>query len=259
MLILVIKIYMGIISKESLKKIFFGDEEDNKKFDTTLKSLSKTDPYSLVIRSSAYGSVLAKLPESIELRFTSEWDTLLPSSNSDLFKVFNLATNEAFNFHFKNKKLSAQVWSGNSPIELSLPLEFKAQSEEEAKRNLNYIKMLVKMNQPTQNKSGLMKPPGPHVFEDSEIMKKIFGQNAKGDNISIMVGNFMLFTKVIILEVTPEIKSILDSNGMPMVINCQVTFRSFYTFLADEIDGLLFSNKNTVLNSRNKKDKNLDL
>lgn len=246
---------MGIISKESLKKIFFGDEESNKKFDTTLKSLSKTDPYSLVIRSSKYkSSVLAKLPESIELRFTSEWDTLLPSSNSDLFKIFNLATNEAFNFHFKNKKLSAQVWSGNSPIELSLPLEFKAQSEEEAKKNLDYIKLLIKMNQPTQNSSGLMKPPGPHVFEDSKIMEKMFGKQAAGDNISIMIGNFMLFTKVIILEVTPEIKSILDSNGMPMVINCQVTFRSFYTFLADEIDGLLFNDKNAVVTSREKKD-----
>lgn len=181
------------------------------------------------VYSSLHGSVTARVPETLALQLTADWDTPLSSSNPGFLDV---ALQEIKSLATKTQLASAQVWSGSAPIEITLPLEFYADKNPKLEV-INPIVLLAKMALPSATnlaEHGLFTPPGPRIFN--------VGGGAN-DQISIEIGNFMLFTKVIVINVNPTFTTRdMSKSGYPLRATCEVTFRSMFSLTGPEFAGM---------------------
>lgn len=174
-------------------------------------------------------SVIARLPEEIQMQLASEWDT--PFLQSGGTGILEVAAQTLGGVSTKTQFASAQVWSGSSPIELTLPLEFYAQ--ENATRDVvQPIVALAEMALPrTSNRGegGLFTPPGPRVFAK-------FGKLQGDTNITVQIGSFLTFKRVIITTVNPTfVTRDMTQDGAPLRATCEVTFRSMFTLTGDQL------------------------
>lgn len=203
--------------------------------------------YILSIASSKHGNVKARLPEKISIALSSDWKSAL-DNNDAAGSITAGAVQEIFGKSTTVQKFSAQIWSGNSPIELTLPLEFRAgyepgsvsktaSSEDAYKDVIAPIKRLYKMCLP-RGSTGLMEPPGPRIFnkDDTSLLSK---RKDNGDSIIIKIGNFLVFQKVIVTAVSAEFDGQMSQDGFPMSARAEVTFRTMYSLVTSEVDGML--------------------
>ena len=182
------------------------------------------------INSSVNGAVVARAPEEVSLRLSSEWDTALGQSTSSNLGILGA---EVAGTSIRTQFSSAQVWSGNSPIEITLPLEFYSESSSR-EEVINPIVKLAKMALPRKGGSinipgigevGVFIPPGPRIFNL---------QNDANDQITIQFGNFVTFRKVIITEVEPVfVTRDMHSSGFPLRARCEITFRTIFSLTGD--------------------------
>lgn len=194
-------------------------------------------PNFLVYISSKKGTVVARAPEELALNLTSEWDTPLLSSG---FTLLDLALREGFGKSTKSQFASAQVWTGSSPIEITLPLEFYAEADP-ILEVVQPIVTLARMALPTLSgkagDQGFLTPPGPSLLGFN-----IRGNESKdsNDQISIVIGNFLNFTNVIITEVSPTfVTRDMTKGGAPLKATCDVTFRTMFSLTGNDFAGFL--------------------
>lgn len=146
-----------------------------------------------------------------------------------------------------SQSMTAQVWEGTQPMELTIELEFLAESNP-LDEVLTPIKNLIKMVLPSKGGSGgetlLMQPPGPayaSVVDWSDLSAKR-GEGATDKQITIHMGNFMIFDSVVIESVNTTVHSMMHNSGVPLHATCSVTFKTFFVPLLEDVDGM-FRNK----------------
>jgi len=188
------------------------------------------------IISSQHGSVIARAPEELALQLSSEWDSALGGGGSN--SGLGILAAEGAGLSTRNEFSSAQVWSGNSPIEITIPLEFYAEesSQEEV---VNPIIKLVKMalprkggttNIPGVGEVGLFVPPGPRIFNTG---------GSANDQITIQLGKFVTFRKVIMIEANPVfVTKEMHSSGFPLRATCEIRFRTIFSLTGDDFQGM---------------------
>ena len=187
--------------------------------------------YTMEINSSRHGIVKARVPEQIQMQITSEWDSILGSSGLTSIGVL---VSELSKFSTRNEFTSALAWAGNTPIELTIPLEFYAESHAE-EEVIEPIRKLGRMALPGSKSlfNGniiLFSPPGPRLFDLGD---------ATSDDIIIQIGNFLYFTQVVIVGINPTFSTKdLSPEGFPLRASCDVTFRTVLTLTYDKYSRL---------------------
>lgn len=200
-------------------------------------NVEKFSPNFLVtIFSSVHGGVVARLPEELQFQLSSEWDTPLLQGGG-VGGILESLVQEGFGVSTKTQFASAQVWSGSSPIEITLPLEFYAENNPRLEV-IDPIIKLAKMALPRKSggngasERGLFVPPGPRIFGFNT-------QNIQNDQITIDIGNFLNFKKVVIVSVNPVFKTRdMLASGEPLSVTCEVVFRSMFSLTGEDFESM---------------------
>jgi hypothetical protein len=186
--------------------------------------------YLVTISSSQHGDVVARLPEQIVMRIGSEWEPALRIPGVGFVEKLS---QELIGKSLKIQRFTAQVWSGNSPIEMELNLEFVAETNPE-QEVLAPIRLLAAMVLPRKARGAgvdaRVVPPGPRIFG-------ISGEGAN-DHIVVTIGKFLKFDNVIALEASPIFHAKMDSGGRPLRAELVLRFRTMLSLTANDLTTL---------------------
>jgi len=186
-------------------------------------------------------SLWGLLPDRVDMEVSSEWDTpLAPSGGGPLFTAIRLVASELGASPY-SKFMTVALWAGSAPIQMTIPLEFSADNEQEHTQMLTNIKTLMKMTLPGEiGDSGMLSPPGPtpdNGWLAGNFFNKI-GAFFGGEDINISLGNFLEFKKVVILRVAPSWHMTLARNGKPMRCTVLIQFRTYNTPTKNDLDAM---------------------
>lgn len=149
------------------------------------------------------------------------------------------------------------MWSGSSPIQITLPIEFNA-TNDAIEDVMKPIVRLLMLASPKVAPGGRFIPPGPTISNIVAFLTRLLDEipndaplgiptardwvkNAvksnitPGENVSVFVGDFFYLDNVVITGVQPHFHPIMDIRGLPMKASCTVTFESYLTPTRGEI------------------------
>ena len=214
----------------------------------------KRIPDAYLVRISSLrnaATITSPLQEDINLKLESHWSSLLPTGLlQQADKAAQLFTGGKVSLI--TKATSRRVWTGSSPLILSLKLRFEAIFDP-YNEVVNPIRILSAMALPKETnlqKEGLVSgainelpflgPPGPSPFLTEGVLTKS-GNKATtfldslqgGDNIQIELGRFLTFYDVIIKSVSPTIPIKFDSFGNPVSAIVNIVFETYEMLTAE--------------------------
>ena len=167
------------------------------------------------------------MPEDISFSVQSDWDQPFQEGNSKTQAILSTA-----GISTKLLSLSSQVWSGSSPVTLSIPLDFYAETNA-FQEVVTPVQNLMQMALPDTATVGFaggatfLVPPGPISLD--AVNQAITQEGSSGDNIIISLGSFLRFSKVVVKSVTPSFSLKLSKEGHPMRARVEIEFSSFGT------------------------------
>lgn len=186
--------------------------------------------------------ITAMLPSSVSITFASDWFALL-SNGLGRFEGFrNMLSGisqATMNLSLLNQKESVQIWKGTSPIALSLPLEFIA-VENGNKDVMQPIYDLTKLAMPSRTNEYFFEPPGPNfreviLTEKSTARQGNEGGLAKGDLVTISIGKYLTFDRVIITSVDITNENLMMRDGIPQKVTANVSFQTALSLSISEV------------------------
>jgi len=179
--------------------------------------------------------VKAWAPTNFQLQVESSWDTPFADVGGGLVGT----TLSALGLSLKSKPASLNIWSGSSPITLTLPLEFIAETN--ARQDVvTPIRQLMSLALPSLESDGIrFIPPGPTAYDLQGTVKGLSGIDIgsgkqRGDRIDIVVGKFLRFENVVIVSVNSDYTLKMSVDGAPMKATAEITFRTFTTLDKEE-------------------------
>jgi hypothetical protein len=232
---------------------------DNKKTGETTTTASESgmvsddgtalsESYKLSIYSSALKhTVRAVIQDKVGFFVNGEWAPFIPTTG--LSNEINQITQLMFKRVLIARFTSRRIWSGTSPVELTINLAFNALTD----ARLNVVTPVLKLLQmaaPSESSQGTgiktLVPPGPSPFyteADKDAIKKgvteyiddksgtltesVINHLNEGDNITVTIGKYLKFEKVIVKNVSPVFNTQHDANGFPIAANVQITFQTY--------------------------------
>lgn len=211
------------------------------------------------IRNAA--TVIAPLQEDILLQVKSQWEPLVSTS---LLATGNILVQAATQGKksLVTKATSRRVWSGSSPMMLSLRLRFEATVDpyKEVAEPCRILQSLALPSEPREGKTNrseiskhqtiqdisnalskipILGPPGPTPFTTEGILNlnrasselgDITGivEGLKGgDKIMIELGRFLTFYNVIVREVSSTVPIKFDMHGDPVSATIRIAFETY--------------------------------
>lgn len=210
----------------------FGRFNNNVRYRSETSRQNVVDDFSVnflvTVYSSCHGAVVARLPEELQLQSSAEWDAALAGGGPA--GITNYIAQEVGGVSTRTQFASAQVWSGNAPGELVLPLEFYAQDNPK----IEVVDPIIKLNKMLLprlkgREGGLFVPPGPRTIL----------RNKSHDQITIDVGNFLFFTNVVITNVSQVfVTRDMTQSGLPLRASCEVTFRTLFSLTGNQFEAM---------------------
>lgn len=194
--------------------------------------------YVVRIKQAGGGQVKGYVPETFQMAVTSQFNQpfgqgISNSTVGNASKMLGLGA-------LTSQSMTAQVWEGTQPIELTLEMEFVAESNPQTEV-LEPIKELMKMAMPSKGAGGfLLDPPGPKYSDivDWKAFEAKKGEGKSAKQITVQIGNFLLFDSVVIESVNSTFHSMMHSSGIPLRATVAVTFKTFFVQLSDDIPSL---------------------
>lgn len=198
--------------------------------------MQENENYKVFIKQAGGGEVEAYVPETFQLSVNSAFGQpfgqgLNNSTIGTLSKIWGVA--------LTSQSMTAQIWEGTQPIEITLELELVAESSPK-NEVLEPIKKLLAMTMPSRGAAGsLLEPPGPK-YKDIMIWKAFGGKGPGGINkqITIRIGTFLLFDNVVIESVNTTFYSMMHESGIPLRAVVAVTFKTFFIQLSDDLPNI---------------------
>lgn len=193
--------------------------------------LNSMSPHHLMsVKSTRHNvQVMASAPDSIEFNLSSDWEPLSNDSNNKIAVMAEQFTGTSI----RNQAMSAQAWSGVSPLQFSVQMNYHAEfnAEQEVLEPFKYLSMMAL---PAVNGKGFFIPPGPKV-RAGQAARNLFGLSSIGDSISVNIGQFIVITNLILLNVDTNI-SLRDMGpiGTPNKLSINVTFRTLESITYNE-------------------------
>lgn len=136
-----------------------------------------------------------------------------------------------------NKNLSGAVWSSGSTLTLSIPFVVTAydNAREEVTEKMMKLLQLVA---PSEGIAGMLMAPGPHVGNASAMLAGDFsgGLQLGGDDITLSIGRFLVFTPCIITDVNCTMDTQFDKDGQPIAATINVTFEAYWTTTKEDLE-----------------------
>lgn len=167
-------------------------------------------------------AIKAWAPEELNFSVESTWDAPFEGAAS---AVSTAAA--AFGFSVVAKANSTQVWKGTSPMQLTIPLRFYAESKETAANDLTLPVMnLMKIASPDLKQGAtFLTPPGPIIPDVKNVLAK--AGISKGDRITIEIGEFLRFPNVIVSAANVVVPLRMTADSVPLTTTVELTFRTF--------------------------------
>lgn len=187
------------------------------------------DLYRVKIIADSLGGTPAAIkawaPEEMSFSVESTWDAPFESAGSSIATAA-----AALGFSVQTKAQSTQVWKGTTPIQITMPFRFFAESQETADADIiNPMMNLMKLAVPDlKHNATFLDPPGPIIPSVKNALVNVSGGKInKGDQISIEIGRFLRFPNVIISAVNVTIPLKMTADHVPLTSTVEVTFRTF--------------------------------
>lgn len=193
--------------------------------------------YQVRIKQDA-NEVLAYVPETFQISVSSQFNQPFGQGLSN--STVGTAAKSFMGTALTSQSMTAQVWEGTQPIELTLELELVAEYDPKAEV-LEPIKKLLAMCMPSRGPTGvLLAPPGPTYRETVNwtAFDTYKGEGRAAKQITVQIGTFMLFDNVVIENVNTTFHSMMHESGIPLRATCSVTFKTFFIQLTDDIPRL---------------------
>lgn len=193
-------------------------------------AISSNEFYRVMIESSATDiEIKAYLPEEFQFAVESNWDA----------QIFKLGGFGKLLHMLKGKTLHEYYlfWDGTSPISMTLPLEFRARTNawtDVVEPCMNLQKLAL-----PYGTGRLLHPPGP--IPQFEVGGKSVSSDI-GDNISITIGAFIKFTRVVLSHVEVQWRSQMSKEGYPMRATANVQFQTSHIMTREELDKVYTKN-----------------
>lgn len=136
-----------------------------------------------------------------------------------------------------NKYLSGAVWSAGSTLTLSIPFVITAY-DNAALEVTDKMKKLLQLVAPSEGVGGMLMAPGPHVGNASALLAGDFsgGGQLSGDEVTLSIGRFLVFTPCIITDVNCTFDTQFDKTGQPIAATINVTFEAYWTTTKEDLD-----------------------
>lgn len=211
------------------------------------------------IRNAA--TVVAPLQEDILLRVESRWDPLVSASMLATGNIFLQAATHGRK-SLVTKSTSRRVWSGTSPMVLSLRMHFEAVADpfKEVAEPCRILQSLALPSEPREGKTNrsevskhqmiqdvagalsklpILGPPGPTPFTTEGVLNLQRPSNEigdttgiveglkGGDKIMIELGRFITFYNVIVREVSAAVPIKFDQHGNPVSATVNMVFETY--------------------------------
>jgi hypothetical protein len=221
------------------------------------------------------GRVVAKgfLPETIRVSVSSSFGMPFGQAISE---KLNLAAKVLGGTTLVSQSMTMQVWEGTAPLELTIEMEFLAETDPKTEVIAPIQKLLQLVMPKKTSRTGRLEPPGPQLdwtklMDDTqtEALSSVTGQQSEGNKfgdalrtaadsakgkISVYLGNFMKFDNVVVENVDTTFHTMFDKNGLPLRATVALTFKTFMVLAqsdAPEEDDLtrLFNGHGTVTNT----------
>jgi len=191
------------------------------------------------------------LPETFEFSITSEYDTPYASGLVDNEMAKNAL--RAFGVSTTTQAQTAQTWQGSSPIDITIPMMFMADSDpirEVKEPILNLLKLATAraLEGDTLGSARVLVSPGPKrtlsinnergettLVSKAQSLVKSYKLN---DQIRLDIGNAWTFKSVVITNVSNTYDTIFDVDGNPLKASVNVSFRTYFTPLQDDLDAI---------------------
>lgn len=211
------------------------------------------------IRNAA--TVIAPLQEDILLRVESHWEPLVPASLLATGNILLQASSQGRK-SLVTKATSRRVWSGTSPMVLSLRLRFEATADpfKEVAEPCRILQSLALPSEPREGKTNrsevskhqtiqdvagalsklpILGPPGPTPFTTEGVLNLQRPSNELGDTtgvveglkggdkIMVELGRFVTFYNVIVREVSASVPIKFDQHGNPVSATVSLVFETY--------------------------------
>jgi len=201
-------------------------------------------------------SIISPLQEDIMMSVESHWSPFLPTLTANANQFLQLVTGG--NVSAITKATTRRIWTGSSPVRLSLRMNFQAVSDPvvevtEPLRILGSLALPTEINYASE-KTGLpfLGPPGPSPYKLEGLFRKdILGMKEGitkmdslqgGDKITVEIGQFLTFFNVIVKEVSLTVPIKFDINGNPISAKVSVIFETYEMMTSESFEGS-FKNK----------------
>ncbi len=193
-----------------------------------------------VFEKDAIFPIVANLPERYHIDFSSSWSNpfaknyVQDAASTVLGDLGGAAVGIASNvtgISTKLKSQSVQVWEQSSPLSFSIDLVFVAKTNS-IKDIRDKHRALLKLAAPSELSQGggqVLVQPGPVI-----VNTKITPGSRK---ISMTIGNYLFLDNVIVTNVSSDVSTLCDEQGVPQHMLINVGIASFYAcFTTQDID-----------------------
>lgn len=198
----------------------------------------------------------AYLPESFSFDITSEYSTPL-SEGLVKSETINLVT-KLLGKSTITQEMTAQMWNGNAPIAISLPLVLTAEKDARSEI-LRKLQQLFRLTLPSKGKGGFLDSPGATVKlkEGKTIAETATGaydafvgnnMNLFTENfvinrkVSVYIGRYLYFDSVVIKNVQQTMHTLPGPDGIPLKVEVNVTFETLMTPTFDDVKDIFVDN-----------------
>jgi hypothetical protein len=178
-------------------------------------------------------NINATLQEKIDLVTSSRWESLTPTSFS---AAINAVSQGVLGMSVASSLATRRIWTGTEPLEFTIIFRFEAQ-EDPKTEVVQPSLILQQMSLPGRSFTGGLEwfliPPGPAPMpEVTNIVNAVSGNRLSnlsnlGEDVTITIGNFLKFEKVIIEKVSTTYESRFDQFGSPLGATSKVTFSTY--------------------------------
>jgi len=204
-------------------------------------------------------TIISPIQDSIKMKSTSKWEPFVPTSSLGNILMQTITGGRR---SLITKATSRRVWTGSSPMTLSIHLKFQSVKDSfmEVTEPIRLLQSIALPSDPSDGRgfdvNGALKsmkdlnaselrealstiplliPPGPTPFsvrglvdlEGFKAINDIVEGADGGDVIMVEWGRLLTFDNVIVQEVTPTIFNMSDPTGNPVKAEVDIVFETY--------------------------------